>query len=297
MQPSSPLRPVGKKSSQPSAIRDRLSARAAGTLGPSFLLSLLALATALPLITGCSEAEKRRWRSHTAEQNFHDALQSPQGDIRREAVIAIAEGGYAEREDAFHVLDAVARTDPISQVRCIALRVLGAYGDARPVRPLLQILQATGASRDALAGDDDVRWEAASGLLKLEGKGLLKDRDRDTACEVYIKLLESDPARSVKIVATEALGHFKDRRVFRPLFAALRNKDFAIADAAERSLITLTGVRHDYDAETWEKWVAAAPDPFANAGHVPPTSRPAGPTWFDQQIRAWRRGLKLGRVD
>jgi HEAT repeat protein len=265
------------------------------SLHPSIPLSLFVLAL-LPLAAGCSEADKRKWQAHTPEQNFHDALQSPQGDIRREAVIAIGESRYATREDAFHVLDAVARTDPISQVRCIAIRSLGSYTDDRPVRPLLQILQANGTSKDALPGDDDVRWETASTLLAMERKGVLKGDERDTARDVFIKLLESDPSRCVKIVSTEALGRFKDRRVFHPLFVALRDKDFAIADAAERSLIALTGVRHDYDADAWEKWVAAAPDPFANAGHLPPASRPAGPSWFDKQMDAWRRGLKSGNV-
>ena len=64
----------------------------------------------------------------------------------------------------------MARTDPIQQVRCIAIRVLGGYYDARPVRPLLQILQATADSKDALPGNDDVRWEAASTLLTLSGR-------------------------------------------------------------------------------------------------------------------------------
>jgi hypothetical protein len=50
----------------------------------------------------------------------------------------------------------------------------------------------------------------------------------------------------------------------------------------------------DDDApDAWEAWVASTKDPFAHAGQTPQTTRPAGPNWWDQQARAWRRALKL----
>ena len=79
------------------------------------------------------------------------------------------------------------------------------------------------------------------------------------------------------------------------LFAVLRLQKIPLPKTAkEWRLIALTGVTHNYDANEWESWLASAADPFARAGQKPLTTRPAGPTWFDQQIRAWRRGLKLG---
>jgi hypothetical protein len=98
-------------------------------------------------------------------------------------------------------------------------------------------------------------------------------------------------------VAIEALGECQDPRVLNPLIRVLRSNDFALADRAEESLIQLTGTTHNYDPQAWEAWLAATQDPFARAGERPPITRPAGPSWWDQQMRAWRRGLKLGRQD
>jgi hypothetical protein len=85
--------------------------------------------------------------------------------------------------------------------------------------------------------------------------------------------------------------------VLTPLSQALRSQDFMIADAAERSLMALTGTTHDYDADAWTKWLENNPDPFLHAGEPVATSRPAGPTWWDQQRRSWRRALKLNGTD
>jgi len=251
----------------------------------------------LALAAGCSESRKWKWNPPSADENFKVALESSSGDDRREAVTRIAESNYLAREDAFHVFDAVARTDPVAQVRCIAARALGRYYDARPVPTLVAILTATAESKDALPANDDVRWEAVNSLIALGNRGVLEGPQRETVLELHIKLLASDPSRNVRILAAQALGSFRDRRVFAPLIAGLRSEDFAQADRCEQSLIALTGVTHDYDPDVWQAWVAAAGDPFAKAGQKPVTTRPAGPNWFDRQMRAWRRGLKLRNAD
>lgn len=255
------------------------------------------LIAATLLSTGCSDRQKRAWKPRSAEENYRLALESPLGDERRDAVCRIAESGYVTSEDAFHVLDAAARTDSVQQVRCVAVRAFTRYSDPRPVPTLLAILQASPESKEALPAGADVRWEAAGALLEFSRKGMLSPQQTDEARDVYIRLLDSDPSRNVRVIAAEALGTFLDVRVLKPLISALREEDFALADRAERSLIALTGTTHDYDADAWEKWLANTPSPFANAGRIPPTTRPSGPTWFDKQIRAWRRGLKLRNAD
>jgi len=263
--------------------------------GAGAMLALLVLAMVWP--PGCSEHDKRRWRYQSAGTNLQLALESEDADVRRDAVVRICESRYVASEDAFHVLDAVARTDPITQIRCIAIRGLSAYEDPRPVATILTILQATSECDNALPADEDVRWEAVRALVAVEGSGGLDGPQREIAREVCIKLVESDPARNVRIAAASALRGFRHRAVFQPLIRALRDEDFAIADTAEHSLIALTGVTHDYDADAWEQWVARAQNPFENAGRTPQTTRPAGPTWWDKQKRAWRRALKLGNTD
>lgn len=246
------------------------------------------------LSLGCSEADKRKWKHQTAEQNFSTALESENADLRREAVVRIGESGYWAGESAFKVLDAVARTDPVPQVRCIAIRILGRYNDARPVQPLLDILAAGEKNGNALPGNDDVRWEAATALLAMQRQRLLTDEQQNTACDLYVQFLRTDRSRNVRIVSTQALGEFQDKRVLTPLINCLREADFMIADSAERSLIALTGVTHEYDADAWTRWVDQTPDPFAHAGEEVATSRPSGPSWWDKQQRVWRKSLKLG---
>ncbi len=247
-------------------------------------------------LAGCSDAQKRAWKPLPANQCYKTALEAENGDTRRDAVCRIAESKYVTHQDAFNVLDTVARTDPLDQVRCIAVKAFTRYNDSRPVDALVAILRAKAGSKEALPAGDDVRWESASALLGFEERGLIPETQRTAIRPIFIALA-GDSSRNVRIVATEALAHYQHRDVLRPLFENLRNEDFAIADAAERSLIALTGETHDYDANAWEAWAASSPDPFAHAGRKVVTTRPAGPTWFDKQIRAWRRGLKLGNVD
>ncbi len=266
-------------------------------------------AKAIPLIlivaavcaAGCSGRVKRQWRYRSLDETLRLALPedlaTSDADERRGAVARLAEGKDVAREDVFHVLDAVARTDPVAQTRCIAIRGLARYYDARPVGTLLTILRATEASQNALPAGEDVRWEAVRALLALERKGALSGEPRGIARDVCIRLAEVDPSRNVRVVAIEALGTFQDRRVFQPLIRGLRDEDFAIAERAENSLIALTGVTHAYDADTWETWLANVENPFEKAGQTPQTTRPAGPTWWDKQKRAWRRGLKLPNTD
>jgi len=253
----------------------------------------VAVALVVLVAVGCSDHQKRQWRHRSTEQNYRTALEAEHADERRDAVARIGESGYADREDAFQVLDTVARTDPASQIRCIAVRILARYDDARPVGTLLAILQTKNTTNKALPADDDLRWETASALAALAGKEVFDDSQWALVCPVLIKLLETDPSRNVRIVAAKALAEFKDQQVLLPLIRSLRNEDFGIADRAEQSLIALTGVTHYYDADAWEAWVAQTKDPFANAGRTPITSQPAGPTWWDKQKRAWRRALKL----
>jgi len=260
---------------------------------------LLILALSLP---GCSDATKRQWKPRSAEENYRLALEAEHPDDRRDAVTRIGESRHRDSEDAFHILDAVARTDPVTQIRCIAIRTLGAYKDGRPVRTLLTILRAgkdaaADGSTEALPAGDEVRWEAARALLALEQRDVLSPEERSAACDLFIQLVRSDPSRNVRIVSTQALGGFQDPQVFTPLMNALRDPDFMIADSAERSLIALTGVTHDYDADAWAQWLSETSEPFQYAGRTPPTTRPAGPTWWDKQERAWRRALKLGGAE
>ncbi|HPD32107.1 MAG TPA: HEAT repeat domain-containing protein [Phycisphaerae bacterium] len=231
------------------------------------------------------------------EAALPEDLSRSNADDRREAVARLAESGDYARPEVFHVLDAVARTDPVSQIRCIAIRGLARYKDDRPVGTMLAVLQAAKPGDKAVPADDDVRWEALHALAELDQRKALASAQREIARDLAIRMAEFDSSRSVRITATEMLGCFKDRAVLAPLIRLLRDRDFAIAERAELSLIALTGTTHDFDADAWEAWIAQTPDPFAKAGQTPQTTRPAPPSWFEKQQRAIRRALRLGGWD
>lgn len=261
-------------------------------------LSAPALALCLTMLcaVGCRDGQ-HRWHHHNRQENYDLALNAVQPDERREAVVRIAESRYADSEEAFNVLDVVARTDNESQIRCIAVRGLARYDDDRPVATLLKIMQAGDNSEQALPPGEDLRWEVARTLLIMDEKGLLADDQRDLAADIFIDLLQGDSSRNVRIIAAEALGRFQQRKVFAPLIVALRDRDFAIADQAEQSLIALTGVTHHYDADAWEQWIASTDAPFADAGTIPEDARSSGPSWWDETQRRWRKALKLGEKE
>jgi len=264
------------------------------------VLGIIVLGACLAAL-GCSRQTKRQWKYRSLEDALQTALPEDlsrsNADDRREAVARLAESGDYARAEVFHVLDAVARTDPATQIRCIAIRGLARYKDDRPVGTMLAVLQASKAGNKAIPADDDVRWEALHTLAELDQRKALGDAQREIARDLAIRMAEFDTSRNVRITATEMLGCFKDRAVLSPLIRLLRERDFAIAERAELSLIALTGTTHDFDADAWEAWVAQTRDPFAKAGQIPQTTRPAPPSWFEQQQRAVRRALRLGGWD
>jgi HEAT repeat protein len=256
-------------------------------------VALASLALLLITTIGCSDAQKRRWTHRTPAQNLSDAREAENPDQRREAVTRIAESGYFARDDAFAVLDTVVRTDDVTQIRCIAIRALGRYEDPRPVGTLLFVLNTEQASLDAQETDANVRWETTAALRALAERDALEPAQQDLVRDVFIRLLEADPSRNVRIEAVKGLAHFKDRAVLIPLIRTLRSNDFALADQAERSLIALTGTTHAYDAEAWEQWVATTADPFEHAGRQPDVPTRRRPSWWENQERAFRRAIRL----
>jgi HEAT repeat protein len=249
----------------------------------------------LTTTTGCSDATKRKWTYRSPSTNYRNALEAENADVRRDAVARIAESRQMDSEDAFHVLDVVARTDPVTQIRCVAIRAFSRYDDARPVPTVLTVLQAGPESTDSLPNNDTIRWDAATVLVTLLEKGLLTPDQQTTARNLFLAMIDESNVRNLRLVGLEGLGYVQQQEVMRPLIRSLRaEEDFAIADAAETSLIKLTGRTFDYDPDAWEEWLEQTSDPFAHAGEMPDIQRPKGPTWWDRQKRAWRRGLKLG---
>jgi len=212
-------------------------------------------------------AEREKWRVFSPEQNYEIALKAENADARRRAVGRIGRSRQAASEDAFAVLDAVARTDPNDQTRCVAIRVLMGYDDPRPVTTMLAILDPKPDRPEALPASPPVRWDATAALVEFQARGLIGDDRSREALDVLLRLALHDGNRDVKRTAVVGLGSFRDVRAVRALIAALRDKDYGIAHEAAKSLRALTGRDYQLDADGWESWLNAASDPFdSNAG-------------------------------
>lgn len=268
---------------------------------PSRLGQPVAFALVVSLVCAAGCTGGKGFRFHSTDEDYALALPEDLGtsqpDERREAVVRLAESHRFDSESTYPVLDAVARTDPVPQIRCIAIRALGQYEDDRPFKTFVTILQATDESGDALPGNDDVRWDATAAMLALMKQGLLSESSRNAVRDLLIRLLDKDPSRNVRLSAIDGLGCIHDHAVFSPLIYALRSKDYAMASQSERALIALTGVTHHCDPDAWETWLANAEDPFANAGHMPEGAIGEKPGWMEDQQRKWRKFLKLGPAE
>ena len=198
----------------------------------SVIIMSLVLLMMLASSVGCTASDRRRMKFASAEQNYSEALDSKSADVRRDAVVRISKSGYRASDDAFRILDVVARTDPDDQVRCIAIRTLARYPDGRPVSTLMTILTVSSSlnnqserpesaesseatepnNNEAVVANDDVRWEAAEALATMQSKKYIDADQQGAACELFIQMQRADRSRNVRIASTRALGQFKDPR-------------------------------------------------------------------------------------
>lgn len=241
-------------------------------------LVAVVFAGALAALIGCQgargDAFREKFKHYSREQNFDIALHDASGDARRRAVVRISESRYVTADDAFAVLDVVARTDPNSQAQCVAIRAFDKYGDARPVPTLLAILNPPEGPTKARPAERPVRWDATMVLAHFCQRGLLPPEHAPAALDALIALVLNDSSREVRLHAARALGTFHEVRALRALIVCLRHRDFGIAYEAEHSLVRLTGQSFRYDADAWTAWLAANPSPFGGAST--PTTRSAG---------------------
>lgn len=216
---------------------------------------------------------QEKFRRFAPAENYYIVLHAGDADARRRAVVRIAQSRYLTADEAFSVLDTAARTDANAQVRCAALLALRRYWDGRPAATALAILNPKAHPNEALPATRPVRWDATLLLVHLSDHGLIPDDRREEALDVLVSLLLHDEDRDVQMAAARGLGGIPDVRSLRALIASLRQKDFGIAYEAERSLMKLTGRGFRFDADAWQEWLDATPDPFDRANRT--TSAPA----------------------
>ncbi|MEZ4698955.1 MAG: M56 family metallopeptidase [Rhodothermales bacterium] len=193
--------------------------------------------------------EDRRVARQKAIKALRSALKDENVDIRRDAVVALAQIGGDDMVDAF---SEVVRNDPSVEVRRQAVLALSRIeGDAANAG-------LTAALSDA---DRDVRRQALMGLSNRNVAGsvsvfrkALQDDDaiiRETAVralgmrpgkeavEVLSEVLVNDRSRDVRIAAARSLGAMRDIRAVDALSDAMEDEDVEVRRVAAQALSQL----------------------------------------------------------
>ena len=195
------------------------------------------------VLAGCSLGEETLTPKQAAQNAFdvHDA------DKRRRAVHRLASAEFGGKKPYLRVYRLLA-DDPDPTVRAACMKALGRHGGPEDADLLVKGLRDDNAF---------VRWEAAKALERIHAP---------RAIDPLLKALRSDNDADVRAAAARALGQYPRPAVFDGLVGALSDRSFTVAQAAGRSLRTITG--HEgpgLDPAAWMAWREKRDTPFARA--------------------------------
>lgn len=126
--------------------------------------------------------------------------------------------------------------DPL--VQAVGVRALSLHGSPDDVATIVELMAKE---------EPYLRWECARALQRLHNTvAVVPLTDRLN--------LKKEAEPSVREAAATALGQYADRRGFDGLVAALDDRDYAVAESARRSLVTLTGKDLGNEVRPWVAW-------------------------------------------
>ena len=163
-------------------------------------------------------------------------------------------------------------SDPDPSVRAACAQALGLHGNVEDANLLIIMLSDDNAQ---------VRWNAANGLRMIHLVAAAEPLAKRTN-----DLTETDV--DVRQAACDALGQYADVAVYNALSRALEDRNYAVVEAARRSLITLTGHDAGDDPRDWADWAQTqGSDLFVNQQvyTYAPYQKPRG--WTDSMF-FWR---------
>ena len=226
-----------------------------------------------PSLACNSDNNDQRWfaKRESGSDAVDLALEGKTADERRRGTAALADSRDAGADWALKAFDAIARTDVDAMVRVAAIRGLSRTADARCIPTLVKLLDSADAeANDVRKAPPVVRWDAAKLLLQVVDRYHYEEAQRPEIVRCLLDRAAKEADRNVRMTCIDTLAYFAENRIPPVLVDCLEAEDFAVRHAAERSLITLTGATHNHDADAWRSWLAAHPDPFAEAGKTPP---------------------------
>ena len=178
----------------------------------------------------------------TPQTLIEAAFDRADADNRRAALTELA-GSDIGGEPAFVAMYRLLSSDPDPTVRAAALAALGRHGTPADAGTIAARLDPT-AEREPLI----VRWEAAKTLRRLPAD----EANVRPVVDPLVRTVQDDPDADVRLAAAQALGRYRQPRVFDALVIALADTDFGVVEAARRSLVLLTGANGGHDPREWK---------------------------------------------
>jgi hypothetical protein len=237
------------------------------------------------LLAGCSQTADKSFKAlvyrPTPQRAVLYALQDENPDARRRYLRGIIDRKELKQDWAVKAFDVIARTDADPQVRCIAVQGLAQSQRPEAVDTALAILDPKTTTRPVRSGEDDVRLDCFNLLLAYFQAGRIPQDKMDPIRQVMLKAAADEQNQQVRMSAVRGLRYFPQPDSLKVLVTVLREAPFGMKFEAEMSLRCLTGHLGGFEADNWDKWLAATKDPFA------------GRNAYAQELRSqdtfWRR--------
>lgn len=237
-------------------------------LAPMTVLCLIAL-------TGCSPKDITEALPDLTppkpSQVAREAFNVYDADLRRRSINLLSASPFGG-EDPYVRTYRLLLDDPDPTVRAAAAKALGLHGDASDVDRMIPRLQDEATF---------VRWEIANSMRQLHNPSAVKPL-MDAVTE------DDDP--DVRMAAAEALGQYRQRRVYNALVGALEDEHYSVVFAANRSLRNMTGETLGSDGVEWIDLAESRPSDTLFANAQPYTWQPYNePDTFVRKMKFWKK--------
>lgn len=181
-------------------------------------------------------AAQRIYEFATAGQ-FREAaanLRSTDADVRRVALVRVANRSYGAGLPYTDVYRTTAQVDPDGLVRATAIRSINRVRDQQSGPVLVAALAD---------GHPQVRLEACKALANLPTP--------DAEIPLRAIAQANDQPNDIRIAALDALRHYNSLETQRVLVGQLNSNNFALAWESRRSLFLQTNADYRYDEAAW----------------------------------------------
>lgn len=222
--------------------------------------SVLLVGLLFAAISGC--------QSNDPNKSMILAVEGSNPDLRREAVVTVAESNARNEPLAIDGFVAIARVEADPRVRCAAIRALREVNDPAVIDTLVRIVDYDRRARPEVRRPTiDVRREATAALVHwLDQPALVGERRQAVRDALLVALRDNN--YHARAEAARGLANFPhDRTVLEALIRALDDDKFTVVYAADQSLETVTGVTQPASQRAWREWYRDhRGDPFAARG-------------------------------